>query len=420
MGVITAKRGSWALAAWAGLLLAVGLALRLARPIGIPAAQQPFDTALLAVAVVVMSMLGAFVASRQPRNPIGWAFLAFGLSSAYTIFAVEYAVRAVRIAPGSLPLADWAAWLADWTTFPTGWVPVLLVPYLFPTGRLVSKRWGAGLGIGIGAMGLICLDAMFAPLLLRDDIAHLANPVASNAIGAVLRRIIGPIGGIVWFLPFVSLAIGAVSVIVRYRRAHGVLRQQMKWIAFSGIFVITGAVLMIIGATTGTRFLTDTEIVPAFIIVGMGSLPITTTIAMVRYRLFDVDRLIRRTIAYIVVTVVLGAIYVVLVLLPVLVIGTEDAPDALVAAATLVAAAAFIPVRRRVQNAIDRRFNRARYDAARTIELFTARLRQEIDIDALGTELRSVVGQTMQPSTVGLWVPTTKLDTASGSIPPRR
>jgi hypothetical protein len=398
---ITAKRASWLLAGWAVTLVLAGTVLAVLRPDQTKNANSLYDFVTLIGATVALSVLGAIVASRQPRNPIGWAMLSTGLSSGYTSLAVEYTVRNFVIDPGSLPLAIWAAWLSDSTNFLVAWVPILLVPYVFPTGRLLSKRWIPGLALGVFAVLTIGVGTALGPELMTDYVDHLKNPLATPATTRFVENVIDPVGPALWMLPFISLSIGAMSLIVRFRRARGVERQQMKWMAFSGLFVVLGGASMIAAAMTGL----ESSIIPgALIVIGMGSMPLTVSIAILKYRLYDVDRLIRRTISYGLVTIALAGIYAAVVVTPALVVGSGEIPDGLVAAATLVAAAAFVPVRRRAQRIVDRRFNRSRFDASQTIERFGSHLRQEIDIDTLGAELEAVVSQTMQPSSVGLWL----------------
>jgi hypothetical protein len=399
---IRAKRVSWLLAGWAMTLVLAGTVLAALRPDQTyKNAHSLYDFVTLIGGTIALSALGGIVASRQPRNPIGWAMLSTGLSIGYTALAIEYTVRNFVIDPGSLPFAVWAAWLADSTNFVVAWVPILLVPYLFPTGRLVSKRWLPGLALGVFGVVTLGVATAFGPELMTDYVDHLKNPLATPGTTTFIDRVIGPITPVLWFLPFISLAIGAASLIVRFRRARGVERQQMKWVAFSGLFVVLGGVLMILNALFR---LEPNAISGALVVIGMGSMPLTVSVAILKYRLYDVDRLIRRTVSYALVTVTLAGIYAVIVLTPALVIGSGEIPDGLVAAGTLFAAAAFVPVRRRAQRIVDRRFNRLRFDAAQTIERFGFHLRQEIDIDALGAELESVVNQTMQPRSVGLWL----------------
>jgi hypothetical protein len=200
-------------------------------------------------------------------------------------------------------------------------------------------------------------------------------------------------------------ALGTIaSVILRFRRARGDERQQIKWFTFAIAILALSVILFPLLETLGI-FVVGGEPV-GFIVpfLGLLTVPLSIGVAILRYRLYDIERIISRTFSYAIVTAILGATFALLVLLPPVLVGGDSVPDYVIAVATLVVAALFRPVRRRVQDAVDHRFNRKRYDAEHTIEAFTARLREQVDIDALGAELEDVVGRTMQPSHVSLWV----------------
>ncbi len=398
----TVRRLPWLLAGWGVALLAAGVVLYATLPPGAPdvGAGPPGGIAIMVLGVVALSVLGAFVASRQPRNAIGWAFLLAGVSFGYSSFAPAFVAHALTTEPSWLPLARWAAWAGDVLAMGSIWVPILLIPYAFPTGRLLSRRWWPGLCIGLFAIALLTLGNAFGPDVLPDSKLHLANPLAWPAG----ERVIGIFGGVIWLLPFISLVVGAISLIIRFRRSRDIERQQLKWISLSGVFVLAGAAGVLLMPVLHLGFFERVPIFGVLIAVGMGSMPITTSIAILRFRLYDVDRLLSRSVSYLIVTLVLGVLYGTVVLVPSVVFNSKRAPEFFTAVGTLLAAAAFVPVRRNVQRRVDRRFNRARYDAERTIERFASKLRLEFDVDALGRELAGVVMETMQPSSVGLWV----------------
>jgi hypothetical protein len=388
-----ARRLAWGLAGWSGVLLLAAGVLHAVR--GAAFVQQGG-----AVPAVAITVLGAFVAARQPRNPIGWSFLAAGLSFSYGSFATEYAVRAIVDHPGSLPLATWVAWAASSLSWISIWVPILLIPYTFPTGRLLSKRWIPGLVIGLLGVMALNVGSAFAPEIQGDLLHHVHNPLSWPAFYHLINRA----GNVLWTLPFLSLLVGGANLVVRFRRSRGIERQQLKWIMFSGVFVLAGSFGLLANTVLRVDALARLNIFGVLIGVGLGSMPLTVSIAILRYRLYDVDRFIRRTVAYLIVTALLASLYAVVALTPALAFRSREIPNAFVAVGTLVAAMAFVPVRRRVQNIVDRRFNRARYDAAQTIDRFAARVRLEVDVDAMGAELATVVRDTMQPSSVGLWL----------------
>jgi len=392
--MVTARRVAWGLAGWGFVLLAFAVLLRLMR--------QPDVLGVLGsvVAAGAITIVGAVVASHQPRNPIGWSFLAAGVTFAYADFALEYARRAIVAQPGSLPLGVWVAWTGTWIAPLAIWIPILLIPYLFPTGRALSTRWLPGLFVGLFGLVAVNLGNAFGHEIGADDLGHVHNPASWPAFEAALQKI----GNALWTLPFVSLAIGALCIIVRYRRSRGIERQQLKWIVVSGVFVLAGTAGLFLSQAARIAFLARVPVFGVLIGIGLGSLPLTVSIAILRYRLYDVDRIIRRTVSYLIVTALLASLYAFVALTPSLAFRTHEIPNALVAIGTLAAAMAFVPVRRRVQTIVDRRFNRSRFDAAQTIERFGSRLRLEVDLDAMVNELRSVVDATMQPSSVGIWL----------------
>ncbi len=267
----------------------------------------------------------------------------------------------------------------------------VLVLSLFPDGRFVP-----------GWTRLLPIAAVVAVVLMPDFVA------------VYLRSVYGglPESYPVWrrWLPasilnafYVAAFVGQVQ---RYRRHSGPLeRQQAKWVGFSlasvTLVVLLGQVVRIVPGEAGSRLSALSLPVGS---VALVLFQVALAIAIFRYRLFDIDRIISRTLSYAIVTALLGAVFAVFVLVPTLVVGSDDVPDYVIAAATLVVAASFRLVRRRVQGIVDRRFNRARYDAQRTIESFTQRLRGQIDIDALGAELRDVVRRTMQPTHLSVWL----------------
>jgi hypothetical protein len=225
-----------------------------------------------------------------------------------------------------------------------------------------------------------------------DDYPELVNPLAAPE---PFVGIFDVLAGALSFFPLV-IGLSVASLIIRARRADPIEREQIKWIAYVGAVLVVGTAL--------TLFTPLVDLWPFLIFLPLSAIPIASAIAIYRYRLFDIDRLISRTVSYALITVILGALFVLVALVPTILVGGDDSPDWLIAIGTLVIVAFFRPVRRRVQGAVDRRFNRARYNATQTIESFSARLRDEVDLDALGAELRSVVSRTMQPAHVSLWV----------------
>jgi hypothetical protein len=344
------------------------------------------------LSLVGAPLLGGLIAARRPDNRYGWLWLAFGLGLAVTAFASAYSAVALTSGPDGLPGLAVAAWGIG-----LGFTAVIsLFPFLFllfPNGRLPSRWWRpwAWAILTVGALMLVA--AAFVP---GTAIEGIANPIGVDAwLGGVLDDVIDPGTGVL----FVAIALSALSLLLRFRRAQGIERQQLKWFAYAAVLV--GA--FIIGGEVGpqTSGLVDLlleSLTLAGVYVGIG-------IAVLRYRLYEIDRLINRTLVYGLLTAVLGLCYVVGSLVFVLVAGAgTDPPSWLVAAATLAAAAVFRPARRRIQAVVDRRFNRRRYNAAKTIEGFSARLRDEVDLDTLSAEVLAVVDQTMEPTSVSFWL----------------
>jgi hypothetical protein len=348
------------------------------------------------VFTVAFSTVGTVIASRRPNNRVGWLFLAAGLGFAIVGFTYQYAVYAVLTRPG-LPLGPEAAWVLNWI-WPLTLAALAWVVLVFPDGRLLSPRWRpavwvAGLGTALAAAGL----ALFPGPL--DEFEAVDNPFGLDDAGVVVG-LLTPVGMAGWGA---ALLAAGTSLVIRLRRARGEQRHQLKWLAYAAALAATTqaanlACFLVWGIRPG--------VLVAAYICALTALPVAAGIAMLRYRLYDIDRLINRTLVYALLTALLGAVYAAAVLLLGQVFGgvTEDPPSWAVAGATLAVAALFQPARRRIQQVVDRRFNRRKYDMAQTVEAFAARLRDELDLDALSAELLAVVDQTMQPTLASLWL----------------
>jgi hypothetical protein len=373
-------RLAWSLAGVCVALVLSSLALLLVVSHAGDVSQYYYEDAAVAVA---FALLGAVVAAHRPANPIGWLFLAIGLSGALGVVSNEYVTYTLATAPGALPGGSVAAWLSLWTWWPAyGLVPLVLL--VFPDGRLPSPRWRwaawlAGAGVALLTLGIAATTVgdpvRFA--LSEEEPGGLAGLILAVSVGAAA----------------VSFLAGLASLALRWRRAWGNEREQLKWVAFAaGLALVANIVLQVLQ-------------LPGLGLAGVVLVPVGAAVAILRYRLYDIDRIISRTVTYGLLTALLGLVYVagVFVFGRLLNPGGEDSTLA-VAASTLAVAALFQPARRRLQAAVDRRFNRARYDAARTVEAFSARLRDEIDLDTLTAELLAVTDQTMQPIQVSLWL----------------
>ncbi|HEU4673792.1 MAG TPA: hypothetical protein VFS32_12920 [Candidatus Limnocylindrales bacterium] len=345
-------------------------------------------------------LVGWIVASRRPRNPTGWLFLVVGLSQALDTFNHLYSVYGLVVRPGSLPLAAEASWVGTFDWAP-GFVLLFLSVLVFPEGRLPSPRWRpvawmAGLGIVL----FVVPTAAFA---WPDRGVALTLSTPDGPAGD-LPSLAGLAQGVGLVLSALVALLSVVGLAARFRAAEGVLRQQLKW------FSLAGAVEVL--AMAAAPFLVTLD--PAFVpLVTVGSavvaplLPIAAGIAILRYRLYDIDRIVSRTIAWSAVTALLAAVFVVLVLAlqAALATVTSGGPIA-VAASTLVVASLFQPLRRRVQDIVDARFNRRRYDVEREIAAFVAQARDEVEIDRLAAAIGETLGRTMQPTRAAVWLRT--------------
>jgi hypothetical protein len=342
------------------------------------------------LATVSAATVGAVVAGRRPRHPVGWLLLGVGLGMIMNVLVESYAKYGLVVRPGSLPAARFLVGL----TYATGvvWLSCAgFVLLLTPTGRLPSPRWRWWARLAAAAPVVAVLALVVQPDPLAPD--YYGNPLAVPALAGLLAA---P-GVAAIALVFISLLVGAGSLVGRFRRARGTERQQLRWLALAAALA---AGLLLVGLVAG--YLSRDAVVLASLSLCVALLPLATGAAILRYRLYDLDRIISRTLAYLLLTVLLGLGYTVVVLGLGRLLGRDS--SLVVAAATLAVAALFQPARRRVQAAVERRFNRRRYDAARTIGAFSARLRDQVDLDDLRGELLAVVDQTMQPTRASLWL----------------
>jgi hypothetical protein len=377
-----------------------------------------FDTAGVGETVryLAATTVGAILAARRPRNPIGWLVLAFGLSLVVYPFVAMYAATGLFVAPGRLPWIRQVAWVGNWV-----WVPfhacIALLLLLFPDGRLPSPRWRPvawtiGVAGGLALVAAACYPGPLDVALMVKDAevtARLTNPLGVAALGQLFEPFL--------LVLLLGAVVGAVALLLRFRRARGIERQQLKWVAYAALLFGIEQGGLVLGRLAG--LVPDTglpwlEVVTNFTFIVFF---VAIAVAVLRYRLYEIDRLINRTLVYGLLTALLAAVYAGLVLVGGLLSGGMggELPSWAVAGATLAVAALFRPARRRIQAVVDRRFNRRRYDAARTVEAFSARLRDEVDLNMLSAELLTVVDQTMQPTRASLWLrPSAKLPASGG------
>ncbi len=361
------------------------------------------DEGIVAVAglAVAFSVVGALIASHRPANPIGWIFCAAAVFQGISICGYEYATYALLTQPGSLPLGAEASWIAQWIWAPGLGLILVFLPLLFPDGRPPSRRWRpvawlGGLSIGLNFVSaVVFLWPQRGPALVGPE--GPAEEGASHAMFVVVEFAAFPM--------MLVAGLGAVlSLGIRFRRSRGAERQQIKWFAsasvltFAFVFVWNGMLDAESAVLQATFAVLSVVLVPA--------IPVATGIAILRYRLYDIDRLINRALVYGTLTAVLVLIYVGAVVAMQEVFRTLAGGESQLAvvASTLAIAALFNPLRRRIQGFIDRRFYRRKYDAVRTLEAFGATLRDETDLDRLSDALVEVVRETVQPAQASLWL----------------
>jgi hypothetical protein len=361
-------------------------------------------TVILLTQMVSFSVVGALIASHRPENPIGWLFCAAALFYGIEIAGEEYAIYALFTNPDSLPLGAELAWLTEWIWVPGFGIILVFLPLLFPDGHLPSRRWRGVGWLGGLSIGLICVLTSIVlwpergPALLQQ-LEGFGGEVEEwrSAISEWVLQLGGPM--------LLVAGLGAViSLFVRFRRARGDERQQIKW--FASAAALTLAWILVAEVIVAEQ--QPGEIVALSGLLVIASIPVATGIAILRYRLYDIDRIINRTLVYGSLTVMLALLYfggvsAIQALFGALT-GQEEQPQLAIVVSTLVIAALFNPLRRRIKSFIDRSFYRSKYDAAKTLEAFSAKLREETDLAALSDALTSVVSETMQPAHVSLWL----------------
>jgi hypothetical protein len=391
---------SWSLCALCVVLAVASLILALlnGRTLGeIFLAWGGPSIAALPTWTVSFSVVGALIAAHRPENPIGWIFLADGFFYGLLSAGDEYAVYALLTNPGALPLGAEASWLGQWIWAPGLGLVLVFLPLLFPDGHPPSHRWRPVAWLGGLSIGLVVVSSTImlwpekGPALLTGD----ESP--SHVVQVLVDFIAVP-------MMFVAGLGAVISLFVRFRRARGDERQQIKW--FASASALTLVWIIVFGQST-LRGLPEVIVALSSLLV-IPSIPIATGIAILRYRLYDIDRIINRTLVYGSLTVMLALVYFGGVATTQAIFraltGQEQQPQLAVVVSTLVIAALFMPLRRRIQSFIDRRFYRRKYDARKTLEAFSAKLRDETDLNTLSDELMAVVRQSMQPAHVSLWL----------------
>jgi hypothetical protein len=345
-----------------------------------------------------LPILGGLIASRRPDNLIGWIVCAAAVANAMDYFADGYTTYALLAEPNSLPGGLAAAWVSNWVPMlALGLLPFFLM--LFPTGRLPSRRWRP---VAVFAV-LVYVTLPVGYALLPGPLStfpSVENPLGRE--GAAGKIVPGVDQASAWMVFVLTSLVSLVSLVLRYRRSPGEVRQQIKWVTYAAALI---AAYLLVDSIFGEAL---DPISPILSAIFFGSLWLAIAVAILKYRLYDIDVLINRTLVYGSLTAMLVAVYFGGVATTQAILrtltGQQELPQLTIVISTLVIAALFNPLRHRIQSFIDRRFYRKKYDAAKTLEAFSAKLRDETNLDALSDDLMGVVRETMQPAHVSLWL----------------
>ena len=388
---------AWSIWVLSLALTAAGLALLLAtRSTPFPSGAWGFR-GFTAIFTVTFSTVGWLIARRHPQNPIGWLFGAIGLLFGLQLVGQEYAVYAILAQPGSLPGGEFMAWVQNWIWIP-GFLPICYIFLLFPNGRLVSQRWRIVAWLIAPSVSLGIVVVALAPGRL-GNFPVIDNPFAVSGFPRETDVFF------LWAMPFLGLFVAsAISLMLRFRRATGEERQQLKWLAYAAAFLPLSLVPASFIPAAG--FAVIAEVGQGLAIAAAASIPVAIGIAILKYRLYDIDLIINRTLVYGGLTIASATVYfasVAVLQAGFRAITGQDSPLAVVLS-TLALAALFSPLRVRIQSAIDRRFYRSKYDASRILSAFGANVRDEVEVGKLSASLMEAAVQAMQPTTLSLWL----------------
>jgi hypothetical protein len=387
---------AWSSFGFGGVMFVAAISLSIASNPHRPAADRvQLPDVLWAVSVLSVPLIGPFLASRQPRNPIGWLLCALGVGLPTALAASEYAIYASSIPGVDLPAPEWAGWSSN-IAFTAAYTSLALVILLIPSGDLPSPRWRWVARLILGGSGIALAGDLLAPGTL-DSPDTVPNPVGIEG-----AEFLHPVSDIGFGLFALGILLAAASTLVRFKRANGEVRQQLKWFAFGTVaLILILLALTLLETVLGSDLDTVATLGFAF---GMLALAGGLAVSVLKYRLYDIDIVVNRTIVYLLLSVLLGFVYFGGIAVLQGLIGFGGDSELTVAASTLAVAGLFQPARRRIQGFIDHHFYRRKYDAERTVEDFSSRLRDEIDLEALNSELVAVVSATMQPTHISVWL----------------
>jgi hypothetical protein len=403
---------AWSLAAFCVVLFLVAVALQIATlPVRSPSSWGTggISTPLWAILPFLpFPIVGALIASRRPRNPIGWICLAAGITWMLGMVSGSYVLYGLRMArPGSVPYPAAVGSLSEFLP-PTAILLGTFLILLFPDGRLPSSRWRPVAWL----CGAVIVTNLVVGILVPGALPEVRN--VRNPFGLEGQPWLADANEAIGLLFPLCLLASASSLLLRYLRSREEVREQIKWLAFAASVValeVSGAVIHGVFFSSGAAGSTDPllgNVLEDTITLSFGGVPVAIGFAVLKYRLYDIDIIINRTLVYVSLTVMLATVYLGGVTATQALFrtfaGQDDLPQLAIVVSTLVIAAMFSPLRRRIQTFIDRRFYRRKYDARKTLEGFSARLRNETDLDGLNAELVTVVRETMQPEHVSLWL----------------
>jgi hypothetical protein len=392
---------AWSLCAVSVALMALALAfLFLSSSAALPSELGSlWGTAVQISVDFALPILGGLIASRRPDNPIGWMVCAASLANATDYFADGYTMYTVLAEPNSLPGGMVAAWVSNWVPMlALGLLPLFLL--LFPTGRLPSPRWRLVAAFAVLLYVTLPVGYALLPGPL-NTFPSVENPLGRE--GAAGEIVPGVDQAIAWMMFVLTSVVSLVSLVLRFRRSPGAERQQIKWVTYAAALI---AVYLLVDSIFGD---TLDPISPILSAIFFGSLWVAIGVAILKYRLYDIDFLINRTLVYGALTAMLALVYFGGVATTQAIFraltGQDDQPQLAIVISTLAIAAVFNPLRWRIQSFIDRRFYRRKYDVRKTLEAFSAKLRDETDLNVLTDDVLGVVQETMQPAHVTLWLP---------------
>lgn len=397
MNAVMASRWPRALAL-ALFALSLGMVAFALASLVVPGAEalpsRPTLLTVLVVTCVLVSypLVGTLVVIRRPDNPIGWLFVVLGLGFTVGYFSTEYVGRAL-ISGWPLPGAALVGWIGNWSFVVDIGVAFAWIPLLFPTGHLPGSRWRIVAWALVITMTLGVASIALRPGPLdATNFGDLANPFGVPGLASIHSMI-----DAIYFPAIAILGLTCIgSLFVRFRRASTVERQQIKWLMLATLSFLV---------TLGAALATQGEAAFLLALIAAAGIPVSAGIAILRYRLWDIDRLVSRSIGWAMVTFLLVSVFAVAVVaLQALLAPITSENTLAVAASTLIAFALFQPLRRRVQQAVDRRFDRARYDGQRTVDAFAERLRNDVDLDTLRASLLETAGQSVRPAGSGVWL----------------